>query len=55
MLEYLIAKARIDELLREAESERMLNQVKKEIKVLKGSNVEKEESKKEKKHSKVHV
>jgi|GEM_PF-806475 len=55
MLEYLVAKARIDELLKEAEAERMMKQIKKEIKVLKGSNVESEENKKEKKHSKVHV
>lgn len=55
MLEYLIAKARLDELLREAEAERTLKQAKKQIKVIKGSNVEDQKVDEHSKRSKVRV
>lgn len=55
MLEYLIAKARLDELLREAEAERMLKQAKKQIKVIKGSNVDGKKIDGQKKRSRIHV
>lgn len=55
MLEYLIVKARLDELLREAEAERMLKQAKKQIKIIKGSNVDDQKVNEQAKRSKVHV
>lgn len=55
MMEYLIAKARIDELLKEAETERMLNQVKKQIRVIRGSNVNNQKTAEQTRHSKTHV
>lgn len=55
MLEYLIVKARLDELLREAENERMLKQAKKQIKVIKGSNVDDQKANEQVKRSKVHA
>ena len=54
MLEYLIAKARHDELLREAEAERMLKQAKEQIKVIKGSNVDTKKTEEQRKRSMVH-
>ncbi len=54
MLEYLIAKARHDELLREAEAERMLKQAKEQIKVIKGSNVDTKKAEEQRKRSMVH-
>lgn len=55
MLEYLIAKARLDDLLREAEAERMLKQAKKQIKVIKGSNVDGKKVDGQTKRSRIHV
>lgn len=45
MMEYLLAKIRWEELIREAEKERLLREAKKQIKVLFGSNVQKEQVK----------
>lgn len=55
MLEYLIAKARLEELLREAEAERILKQAKKQIRIIKGSNVDDQKVNEQAKRSKVHV
>jgi len=54
MLEYLIAKTRQDELLREAEAERMLKQAKEQVKVIKGSNVDTKKAEEQRKRSMVH-
>jgi len=55
MLEYLIAKTRQDELLREAEAERMLKQAKEQVKVIKGSNVDTKKAEEQRKRSMVHT
>ncbi|GAB4318793.1 MULTISPECIES: hypothetical protein [Pseudothermotoga] len=54
MLEYLLAKARLDELLREAETERMLKKAK-DIKVIEGSNIDKNEVQQRKDRSKARL
>lgn len=53
MLEYLLAKARLNELLKEAEAVRMLRQIKKQVKVIKGSNVDGQKVDEQKKRSRV--
>jgi len=48
MLEYMLAKVRHEELIREAEKERMLREAR-QLKVLYGSNVQQEQVEKERK------
>lgn len=40
MLEYMLAKIRHEELLKEAEKERMIRETQKQVKVVYGSNVQ---------------
>jgi len=48
MLEYMLAKIKHDQLIREAEKERMLREAR-QLKVLYGSNVQREQVEKERK------